>query len=169
MGIDRHVRTFHLVLGDWALGAHASPVVKEYFRADWSAHRALEQGREWRAGQMPEWLDASLLGLERAGLSVKVHHHAEIFKDRTAVDEEAALRYRSEALPNFNSCIFRPTFPPRPTLLTFPWLGRFAIEGQLVNIPGLAPHFVYFNDDFFLTRKVRTLGSTSSPWRARLV
>lgn len=134
MGIDRHVRTFHLVLGDWALGAHATPVVKEYFRSDWSAHRALEQGREWRAGQMPEWLDANLLGLERAGLSVKVHHHAEIFKDRTAVDEEAALRYRSEALPNFNS---------------------FAIEGQLVNIPGLAPHFVYFNDDFFLTRKVR--------------
>jgi hypothetical protein len=101
MGIHGDVRTFHLVLGDWAFGTSA---VGEDSQADRSDRVEVDHGREWRIGQMPNWLDASLLGLERRGLSVKVHHHAEIFKDRTAVGEEAALRYRREALPNFNSC-----------------------------------------------------------------
>lgn len=105
MGVQGHVRTFHLVLGDWALGGHAAPVVKQFFDGDIHAWQAADGGREWRVGQMPEWLNATVLGLERAGLTVKVHHHSEIFKDRTVDNEEAAMQYRSKALPNFNSCV----------------------------------------------------------------
>ena len=114
MGIHGDVRTFHLVLGDWALGGDTTPVVDEFFGTDRAARSAHDQGREWRVGQMPAWLDASLLGLERAGLTVKVHHHAETFKDRTATDEEAALRYRTEALPNFNAYGCRSRFDSSP-------------------------------------------------------
>lgn len=99
------MRKFHLVLGDWALGRDTNDVVGEWFSANKSAQRKEERGREWRVGQMPEWLETSLLGVDRDGIQVEVHHHGEIFRDRTAKSEVEAMQYRSEALPNFNSCV----------------------------------------------------------------
>lgn len=104
MGVQGRVRKFHLVLGDWALGLDTHDVVGEWFSANESAQREEERGREWRVGQMPEWLEASLIGVERDGIQIEIHHHGEIFRDRTATSEVEAMQYRSEALPNFNSC-----------------------------------------------------------------
>lgn len=159
MGVHGRVRKFHLVLGDWALGLDTHDVVGEWFSANESAQRKEERGREWRVGQMPEWLEASLVGVERDGIQIEIHHHGEIFRDRTATSEVEAMQYRSEALPNFNSCVqpfflisYSHAFQAETSAFV---LFSFAIEGQLTNIEGLAPHFIYLNDDFFLTRPVR--------------
>ncbi|CDZ96700.1 hypothetical protein [Phaffia rhodozyma] len=133
MAPENKVRRLHLVLGDWALDKEdGQELLQRLGEQPDQTVGPVSPDREWRIGQIPGWLRTSLVGIEEDGISVHIHHHANIFVDRTSTGtlEEAQL-YRSRTLPSFNS---------------------FSIEGQLLNIPGIAPYFIYFNDDFFLTR-----------------
>ncbi|KAL7417606.1 hypothetical protein BDY24DRAFT_375433 [Mrakia frigida] len=120
------IRTFHLVLGDWALEGDDRKEVL------WNLEFE-DRGEDWRVGQIPTWLRRELVGVgTEEGVVVEVHHHSDIFRDRAsggAAWEER--QFRHDTLPTFNS---------------------FAIEGNLVNIPDLAENFIYLNDEFLLTR-----------------
>ncbi|KIM72381.1 hypothetical protein PILCRDRAFT_741928 [Piloderma croceum F 1598] len=86
---------------------------------------------EMRIGQMPTWLDRN----KSCSTHLQVHHHWDIFKMRSQnVLEPKAKVWRESILPTFNS---------------------IAIESQLVTLaPQLTDTALYFNDDFFLTRRL---------------
>jgi hypothetical protein len=94
------LRTIHIILGDWP-SASPSPAA---FEAEIAGGPPAENER---IGQMPHWLEQTLLGVaDEEGVSVVVHHHAEFFGDRTlaATDDAGHRAYLDRALPTFNRC-----------------------------------------------------------------
>lgn len=92
------LRKLHIILGDWANEVRS-----------WDDIEAEASGveAESRIGQTPAWLNKEVLGVtSEEGLTVEVHHHSELFLDRTIEegDETERTRYEERALPTFNRC-----------------------------------------------------------------
>lgn len=96
------IRTFHLVLGDWEL----AEVDRE--EVLWKLGLT-DKGQDWRVGQLPTWLEREVLGVAtEEEVTVEVHHHSDIFRDRSGEGEEwEERRYREKALPTFNRSVLR--------------------------------------------------------------
>lgn len=92
------LRKLHIILGDWA---------NEVRSWDDIETEASGVEAESRIGQTPAWLNKELLGvMSEEGLTVEIHHHSELFLDRTVEkgDEAGRTRYEERALPTFNRC-----------------------------------------------------------------
>jgi hypothetical protein len=126
----------------------------------------------WVDGSDPAWLLSKSMALGRDG---DARHETATSESRYASRDE--LRYSLRSLAYFAPWIrhiylitadqvppwLRPDHP-RLTVVshrelfgdrgTLPTFNSHAIETQLHHIPGLAEHFIYFNDDVFLGRPV---------------
>lgn len=91
------IRTFHLVLGDWALSDDDREEVLDKLDVE-------DEGQDWRVGQVPTWLRKEVIGVaNEESVEVRLHHHSDIFRDRTASGAEWEERqFREDVLPTFN-------------------------------------------------------------------
>ncbi|KAF7969529.1 hypothetical protein HWV62_26969, partial [Athelia sp. TMB] len=156
-----HLAGFTLITTDLPVSAFAESPAELEGVGEWAG-----EGEGVRMGQVPVWLDLEGQRCEAGtGVGVSMRHHWDLFKMRAATSstpkrtvdssdeildaadevaeiwggrederEREAERWRADALPSFNS---------------------IGIETQLVGIAETnAPQetFLYFNDDFFLTR-----------------
>ncbi|BEJ06147.1 hypothetical protein CcaverHIS641_0306690 [Cutaneotrichosporon cavernicola] len=133
--LQGHLRTFHLVVYDFAFDAEHDAA-----RMPGSLPSS-STGDSLRVAQTPTWLDFSRLN-STEGPNLQYAVHSEIFHLPTpGASNEAVSEWRTKALPSYNS---------------------MAIESRLAWLPGLAETSIALNDDFFILRPHSVADFTSA-------
>ncbi|MFG2999733.1 stealth conserved region 3 domain-containing protein [Streptomyces sp. NPDC048340] len=115
----------------------------------WAARKAAAKGEAYHAESAS---DARFLSRDELRYSIRsLHLFAPWIRNVYVVTDDQVPAWMRTDVPGFQVVSHREIFRNPADLPTF---NSHSIESQLHHIPGLAEHFLYFNDDMFIGRPV---------------
>ncbi|MFD9335126.1 stealth family protein [Streptomyces sp. NPDC060028] len=115
----------------------------------WAARKASAKGEVYHAESAS---DARFISRDELRYSIRsLHLFAPWIRNVYVVTDDQVPAWMRTDLPGFQVVSHREIFRNPADLPTF---NSHSIESQLHHIPGLAEHFLYFNDDMFIGRPV---------------